>query len=107
MAPKAKGFTNGEKTGRRKRTSNRRVAERSKVNRRNGIVTIQPRKAADYFRVLFDVRAIILGVSLLDMIVVSVGVSRWYEEFGQRPGDFYPNAELNIPILLVLASRCY
>ncbi len=67
-------------------------------------MTNQPRKAADYFRALFEVRAIILGVSLLELIVVSVRVSRWYEEFGERPGDFYPNVELNIPILLVLAS---
>jgi hypothetical protein len=67
-------------------------------------VTNHPRKAADYFRVLFDLRGIILAVSLLQLIVISLGVSRWYEELGRRPSDFYPNAELNIPIVLVLAS---
>jgi hypothetical protein len=57
-----------------------------------------------YLWSLIDLRAIILGLALLHLMVVEVWVTRWYQAYGESPGNSRPDWLVNVPLLLVVAS---
>ena len=61
-----------------------------------------PRRA--YARHLFLPKAIILVIALTSVIVAHISVARWYREFGNSPGDFYPNFWVHVPYVLLFAA---
>lgn len=64
----------------------------------------QARPVANYFHSLVNLRAVILGLALLHLILMQIWVSRWYQRFGDEPGDSYPDSFLKVSFLLVFAS---
>jgi hypothetical protein len=61
-------------------------------------------RIAGFLWSLADSRAVILGIALLHLIVTYMWVRNWYAEFGQGPVSVYPDAVVNVPLVLVFAS---
>jgi hypothetical protein len=57
-----------------------------------------------WLRRLFDLRAIIFGFSLLQLIVTQVWVSRWHQNFGTGPIEVYPDKLFIVPVILVITA---
>jgi hypothetical protein len=55
------------------------------------------------FRRLIQPKIFIFAIALLCVIVAHISVARWYRQFGDSPGDFYPYW-LNVPYVLLFAA---
>jgi len=66
-------------------------------------VTRQFRGLGSYLWTLIDLRAVLLGLALLHLIVTQVWINRWYQAFGESPGNSRPDSFADVPLVLVLA----
>src|SRR4051812_383360 len=61
-------------------------------------------RSSHYLRRLIQPKVFIFAIALLCVIVAHISVARWYRQFGDSPGDFYPNNWVNVPYVLLFAA---
>lgn len=47
---------------------------------------------------------LILGIVCVHLFVVYRGVLQWYEQYGDRAGDTYPDSLLRVPVVLLVGA---
>ena len=61
-------------------------------------------RSSHYLRRLSQPKVFIFAIALLCVIVAHISVARWYRQFGDSPGDFYPNHWVHVPYVLLFAA---
>jgi cation transport ATPase len=61
-------------------------------------------RRSDYIRRLIQPKVIVFAVSLVAVIVAHISVARWYRQFGNSPGDWFPDNWIHVPYVLLFAA---
>ena len=61
-------------------------------------------RRSDYLLRLIRPKVIIFVIAFVSVIVAHISVARWYRQFGNSPGDVFPDYWVNVPYVLLFAA---
>src|SRR5205807_2384827 len=61
-------------------------------------------RRSDYLRRFIQPKVIIFVIAFVSVIVAHISVARWYRQFGNRAGDFYPDNWVHVPYVLLFSA---